>query len=278
MLSREDGPSGPAQIFRHWSDVDATTIALTLVAACLIVIGFTRFVHWLSARLPTRWRFHVQPWPPIVRLVVIVAAISIVVPLVLVPKPEAMLAVAGSSALAIGFAFKDYVSSLIAGVVVTFERPCSVGDWIRVGDIYGQVRAMRLRVIEVVTPEDDCVSIPLSKLWSEALANANSGKPDHLCVADFYLDPDHDPVPVQRALEEVALTSAYRSLDRPVTVVAREELFGTHYRVKAYPFDGTDQFQFLTDMTLRGKCALRELGVRPARMNQGSVVPLQGPP
>lgn len=262
MIPRGDEIPEATQLFRPWSEIDGLAIVLTLVAAWMIVIGFGRLIRWLSARLPTRWRFYARLWPPIVRLVVIVAAIAIVVPLVLVPTPEAMFAVAGSSALAIGFAFKDFVSSLIAGVVVLFERPCSVGDWIRVGDVYGQVRAMRLRVIEVVTPEDDCVSIPLSKLWSESIANANSGRPEHLCVADFYVDPDHDPGPVRSALEDVALTSAYRSLDRPLTIVAREERFGTHYRIKAYPFDGADQFLFVTDLTLRGKRALQALGVQ----------------
>ena len=62
-----------------------------------------------------------------------------------------------------------------------------------------------------------------------------------------------------------SLSGPYRTLPRPVTVVAREEPFGTHYRVKGYPFDGTDQFAFTTDLTLRGKRVLLDLGARPAR-------------
>jgi small-conductance mechanosensitive channel len=176
-----------------------------------------------------------------------------------------MLALAGSGAVALGFAFKDYVSSLIAGVVMLFERPCSAGDWVRVGDVYGKVEAMRLRVIEIVTPDDDKVSVPNAKIWSEPVRNANAGRPDHMCVADFFLDPEHDAELVHRVLKDVALTSAYRNLNRPVVVVAQEEIFGTHYRVKAYPFDGADQFTFTTDLTLRGKRVLMEIGARPAR-------------
>lgn len=261
----QDPTSPVSRILRPWAEIDLLGILLTVVAAWLAVILFARFVRWLSRRLPTRLRYYVLPWPPIVRLVVIVAVVVMVVPMVLEPRPESMFAVAGSGAVAVGFAFKDYVSSLIAGVVVLFERPCSVGDWVRIGDLYGRVDVMRLRVIELVTPNDDRVAIPLSRIWTDPIQNANGGKPDHLCVADFYLDPEHDAAAVQRALEDVALTSAYRNLERPVVVVASEELFGTHYRVKTYPFDGSDQFGFVTDLTVRGKQALAQLGARPAR-------------
>lgn len=261
----QDPTSPVSRILRPWAEIDLLGILLTVVAAWLAVILFARFVRWLSRRLPTRLRYYVLPWPPIVRLVVIVAVVVMVVPMVLEPRPESMFAVAGSGAVAVGFAFKDYVSSLIAGVVVLFERPCSVGDWVRIGDLYGRVDVMRLRVIELVTPNDDRVAIPLSRIWTDPIQNANGGNPDHLCVADFYLDPEHDAAAVQRALEDVALTSAYRNLERPVVVVASEELFGTHYRVKTYPFDGSDQFGFVTDLTVRGKQALAQLGARPAR-------------
>lgn len=222
FTSTQEQSDAVGRILRPWAEIDVLGILLTVVAAWVAVILFARFVRWLSRRMPTRLRHFVLPWPPVVRLVVIVAAVVMVVPMVLEPRPESMFAVAGSGALAIGFAFKDYVSSLIAGVVVLFERPCSVGDWVRIGDLYGRVDVMRLRVIELVTPNDDRVSIPLSRIWTDPIQNANSGKPDHLCVADFHLDPEHDAAAVQRALEDVALTSAYRSYARPVLVVAHE--------------------------------------------------------
>ena len=85
-----------------------------------------------------------------------------------------------------------------------------------------------------------------------------------MCVADFYLHPDHDGQVVQQKLHEVALASPYVHLHKPIVVVAAEEPWGTHYRLKAYPIDGRDQFLFVTDLTLRGKAMLRRLGVKPA--------------
>ena len=66
---------------------------------------------------------------------------------------------------------------------------------------------------------------------------------------------------MKASLLEVAWTSIYLQFDKPVTVVIREQPWGTHYRLKAYPVDTRDQFSFITDLTIRGKAALTELGV-----------------
>ncbi|MDO9532345.1 MAG: mechanosensitive ion channel family protein, partial [Deltaproteobacteria bacterium] len=41
--------------------------------------------------------------------------------------------------------------------------------------------------------------------------------------------------------------------------------WGTHYQLKAYPLDSREQFQFISDLTVRGKDVLAKMGVKPAR-------------
>ncbi|WAR45107.1 mechanosensitive ion channel domain-containing protein [Methylomonas rapida] len=82
-----------------------------------------------------------------------------------------------------------------------------------------------------------------------------------LCVADFYLHPRHDGETVRDALYDVALTSAYLNLGTPISVVAKGEPWGIHYRLKAYPIEPRDQFRFIIDLTLRGKAILLVHGV-----------------
>ena len=52
-----------------------------------------------------------------------------------------------------------------------------------------------------------------------------------------------------------------------------EQPWGTHYKLRAYPFDMRDQFAFISDMTVRGKIALRLSGaheaVAPVAPNSG---------
>jgi hypothetical protein len=83
-----------------------------------------------------------------------------------------------------------------------------------------------------------------------------------MCVADFYLHPEHDAARARQLLWDVALTSPYLHHADPVAVIVLEKPWGTHYRLKAYPVDGGQQFRFLTDLTVRGKAALQGMGAR----------------
>ena len=81
-----------------------------------------------------------------------------------------------------------------------------------------------------------------------------------MCVASFYLQPGHDAARVRVALRDVALSSAYLEYDKPVVVMLADTPLGTHYKLKAYPFDMRDQFHFISDMTVRGKQAIAAAG------------------
>lgn len=83
-------------------------------------------------------------------------------------------------------------------------------------------------------------------------------------MADFYLEPRHDAALVRQTLYDVALTSPYLNFERPIMVIVAEKPWGTHYKIRAYPVDARDQFQFLTDLTIRGKAALADLKVQAA--------------
>jgi small-conductance mechanosensitive channel len=187
------------------------------------------------------------------------------------PTPENLLAISGTLAVALGFAFKDYASSLIAGVVALYERPYRNGDWVKIEDTYGEVQSHNLRTVQVLTPNDTLVAIPHSQLWTTAISNSNSGQRDLMCVADYYLHPEHDGIAILQKLRDVALASPYINLKRPLLVIVAEQPWGTHYRLKAYPLDGRDQFLFVTDLTVRGKAMLRRLAVKPAAVT--AVVP-----
>jgi len=85
-----------------------------------------------------------------------------------------------------------------------------------------------------------------------------------MCVASFFLQPRHDAAAVRAGLQDVALTSAFLDYEKPVIVVLSEQPWGTHYKLRAYPFDMRDQFVFVSDLTVRGKLAIAEAGGREA--------------
>lgn len=260
----ENQKAGLTQIFYELDQINFVLILFLLGGALLLVALIQKLLPWLAHKLPARRRFNILPLVPILRLVVLAIAVLITLPLIIRPTLQNFLAVFGAIGLAVGFAFKDYVSGLIAGVVAIYEQPYRPGDWVRIDNSYGEVQSLGLRAIRVLTPEDTLVTISHSKIWDTGIQNANCGRRTHLCVADFYLNPAHDAGLVRQKLHDVALSSPFLHIKRPWAVVLAEKPWGTHYRVKAYPIDGRDEIQFVSDLTARGKAALAEIGVKPA--------------
>lgn len=250
-----------------WNEFDAVVVAqifLIAAAAWLLVAASTFVIRWIAERAPGRYRLQILPFAPLVRLGILIVATGSIFPLIIRPTTENILLILGSAGIAIGFAFKDYVSSLIAGVVNIFDRTFRNGDWVKIGDAYGEVKQVGLRALRIVTPDDTAVIIPNLKIWTSSIHNSNDGQRDLQCVADFYLHPRHDASGVRQKLHDVALTSPYLNLKRPIAVVVAEKPWGTHYRLKAYPVEARDQFAFTTELTIRAKSALAKLGVEPA--------------
>ena len=249
-------------IFQNLDQIPFPFILFIIVSALLSIYLVKKIIPQLADRLPPRFRFHLLPMVPIMRLLIMISAILIIIPSIIRPSLQNFLAIFGAAGLTLGFAFKDFASSIIAGIIALYEQPYRPGDRVEINGVYGEVRSLNLRSLSVVTPDDTVVTIPHAKIWDSCIFNSNDGSREQLCVADFYLHPDHDASRIRRLLRDVALTSPYIQLKKPVNVMLREKEWGTHYRVKAYPVDGRDEFAFISDITLRGKKALRDRAVK----------------
>ncbi|MEH6640842.1 mechanosensitive ion channel domain-containing protein [Vreelandella glaciei] len=254
---------------RLFNDIDSQTLitlGVVLLATIVLIIVSQRGLNWIGNRMHGQVRFRIFAMVPMTRLLILITALAIIVPTIIEPSLRNMVTVMGALGLAIGFAMKDYVSSLIAGVVSAVELPYRPGDWVQIEDTYGEVKHVGLRTVDIQTPDDDLVYVPHLKLWDHAVYNANNGGTSLQCVASFYLHPEHEAGWVRKALRDVALTSAYLKFDKPIIVVAEEKPWGTHYRIRAYPVDPRQQFLFITDLTLRGKKVLSAAGVQSAML------------
>jgi small conductance mechanosensitive channel len=158
------------------------------------------------------------------------------------PTFENVIALLATVSLALAFALKDYVSSLVAGVMTIMENIYQPGDWVELDGAYGEVKAIGARAVHIVTADDTDVIIPHAKLWSTSVFNASSGKQSLHCVTNFYLHADHDGATVRQALADIAETSRYRKPETPVKVVATETPWGTRYKLKAYVGESREQF------------------------------------
>lgn len=252
-----------ANLLNDLQDISFVQIAAILLLSFGTIWLIRKTIPFVADRAPSRLRIYLLRAVPILRMMIIISALLWVIPLIFNITLQNFLVIAGAASVAIGFAFKDYVSSLIAGIVAIFERPYGPGDWVEIDGDYGEVVSLGMRAIRLRTAADDIITVPHDTIWSNNISNSNTGSQTLMCVAEFYLDPDHDAAKARRELVDVALTSAYLDYRKPVLVVLRETEFATRYSLKAYPFDLRDQFKFVSDMTDRGKDAIRDAGAKP---------------
>lgn len=226
-----------------------------LLTAYLIIKILDRIVIWLSEKIAKEWRLRVKQFLPFLRMLVLTTTVVVLMNLFLNLSKENILAVTGTVAVALGFAFKDYASSIIAGIVGIFESPYGVGDRIKIGDDYGEVMSYGLRSVKIKTPDDNMITIPHNKIWTEAISNANTGALEAQVVTEFYFAHDVDISLVRKILYRVAQTSKYTALKLPILVIMTEKPWGTMFKLKCYPLDARDEFIYQTDLITRAKMA-----------------------
>jgi len=257
--------AGNLGILRHLEFNDLLLVAGVVVLAWLIASAVRWVLRPVAERAPLRLRLPILRVIPLLRLGVGIAALAVIVPILVEPSLQNVVAIVASVGLALAFVLKDYASSLVAGVVTVLEGPYQPGDWIKLDGTYGEVKQIGVRAVHIVTAYDNEVIIPHSRLWSKSISNATSGSHSVLCVANFYLHPDHDADAARRRLVAVGETSSYLKPGTQVSVVLQEKPWGTHYKLKAYVKESREQFDFVTDLTVRGKEALRAMSLRFAQ-------------
>ena len=137
-------------------------LALILGGTFVLIRAEQWALPWLANRLHGRARHYLLASVPLLRLVLIVVALDLALPIIVEPSLRNMVALLGAAGLAIGFALKDYASSLIAGVVAAFEQPYRPGDWIELDGHYGEVVHVGMRTVALVTADDDFITVPTS--------------------------------------------------------------------------------------------------------------------
>lgn len=232
-----------------------TQALLILVLSYVIIRVTDKFVIWFSERIAKEWRLQVKQFLPFLRMVVLTSTTLFLMNLFLNLSRSNIIAVTGTVAVALGFAFKDYASSIIAGIVGIFEAPYRVGDRIRIGDDYGEVITYGLRGIRLQTPDDNVITIPHNIIWTKSVSNANMGQLEAQVVTKFYFAHEVDVQLIQKLLYRVAYTSKYTHLQLPVVVVMEEKPWGSLFKLKSYPLDARDEFVYKTDLTIRAKQA-----------------------
>jgi small conductance mechanosensitive channel len=85
-----------------------------------------------------------------------------------------LLAGAGIITLALGFAFQDIASNLMAGIYLSVQRPFRPGHIIETKDFFGVVKRIHLRWTEIRTQQGQVVLIPNKQVFENPIMNYSS--------------------------------------------------------------------------------------------------------
>lgn len=243
----------------------SSEIILSLLFGFIFLYLFAKTLNWffefLAIKIPS-YRLSILQFNTIVTHVIFIFGSLWILYIVINPSQEMVYAIMGSGAVAIGFSLKDLVSSVIAGIILIFDRPFQVGDRISFRDNYGDIVRIGLRSVRIQTLDDSLVTIPNNLFLSENVSSANSGQRDMMVCSHYYLKNNTDLNLVLPILDEVTRTSRFVYLNKPVKIIAASEKFeekvGLKVTVKAYVLETKYEKDFTTDITKRFFQGLRD--------------------
>lgn len=93
-------------------------------------------------------------------------AVTIIAPSI---KPADLFAGLGVSSVAIGFAFKDILQNMLAGILILLRQPFEVGDQIVSGGYEGTVEKIETRATLIKTYDGRLVVVPNSDIYTNSV-------------------------------------------------------------------------------------------------------------
>lgn len=170
----------------------------------LIVSSFNLF--WQSkATNDDSWQSRVPTLVlNIARLFFILLGVALIVSTIWEIDLGQMLAALGVGSIVLGLALQDTLGSLFAGITLISARQFQVGDWLKTGDVTGQVTAINWHSVTLKTFEDDSLVIPNSMLAGETFHNLSRPSKHHMERITIDFCEDHPPNQVRNALLEAA--------------------------------------------------------------------------
>jgi len=138
------------------------------------------------------------------------------------------------------------IANMVAGLVITYMRPFKIGDFIKIGDVSGEVIEKTALVTRIRTPKFEDITIPNSTVLSSTSTNyssntkvINNGLLIHTTVTIGYDVPWKD---IHKALIEAALkTDLVEKTPSPFVLQTSLDDFYVSYQINVYTKEPTKQ-------------------------------------
>lgn len=138
------------------------------------------------------------------------------------------------------------IANMVAGLVITYMRPFKIGDFIKIGDVSGEVIEKTALVTRIRTPKFEDITIPNSTVlsststnYSSNTKNINNGLLIHTTVSIGY---DVPWAAIHKALIDAALkTDMVEKTPTPFVLQTSLDDFYVSYQINVYTKHPTKQ-------------------------------------
>lgn len=106
----------------------------------------------------------------IARIVIFATAITIILPIFNIDT-SVILSLSALSGAAIGFAATQTVGNFLAGLYIMISRPFTVSDYVKIGNVEGQVREITVNYTKIYTSTHNLMDIPNKQILDSRILN-----------------------------------------------------------------------------------------------------------
>ena len=153
----------------------------------ILVIGAALLGLFIAAKLvrayATRMFKHVPNISKLLQgfLAMVVYWITIAVGLMIVLSAlgvdiTPLFAVFGGGAFILAFAMQETLGNLAAGLMIMINRPFDEGDYVSIAGLGGTVKHVSIVSTEIITPDNQVIVIPNSKVWGDVITNVTASE------------------------------------------------------------------------------------------------------
>lgn len=223
-LTRRSNPvAGPLRLLRNWVLPAGALLALLAFAiqspadqvwvrVVATVFGFLVILLVLSSfnvalfanATPGSWRDRIPTiFVEIARLALVAVGLALLFSWVWDADVGGLITALGVTSIVIGLALQNAVGGVISGLLLLFEQPFKIGDWLDAAGVKGRVVEVNWRAVHIQTGAGIQV-VPNSTLSGASFTNMSEPQGPYFATASVTFSTDDPPHEVMALLIEIA--------------------------------------------------------------------------
>lgn len=168
----------------------------------------------------------------------------------------------GFTTFVIGFATKDILNNLLSGVLILWQQPFRIGDYIFVGNNQGKVEYIGVRATKLRKDDGEAVLIPNGDMYSSALTIRSAGAERRMLLK---LNIDYNAeIPKAKEIISSVMAKSEGVVAEPKPKVVVTDLTGDGVNLSIYFWINTDKNSpqaVFDEVATEVKTALCEAGI-----------------